>query len=90
MNIWTFFAPSICKFSFIQPKQKQELPIKSKKCEKKNQPLQEIDKKLFLFIMKKVEMEKDISIRYWADDKQSKARNSDSKYRQMALVGFDT
>ena len=27
---------------------------------------------------------------YWADDKQSKARNSDSKYRQMALVGFDT
>ena len=26
----------------------------------------------------------------WADDKQSKARNSDSKYRQMALVGFDT
>ena len=27
---------------------------------------------------------------YWADDKQSKARNSDGKYRQMALVGFDT
>ena len=27
---------------------------------------------------------------HWADDKQSKARNSDSKYRQMALVGFDT
>ena len=27
---------------------------------------------------------------YWADDKQSKARNSDSKYRQMALVGLDT
>ena len=27
---------------------------------------------------------------YWADDKQSKAQNSDSKYRQMALVGFDT
>ena len=27
---------------------------------------------------------------YWADDKQSKARNSDIKYRQMALVGFDT
>ena len=27
---------------------------------------------------------------YWADDKQSKARNSDSKYRQMALVGFGT
>ena len=26
----------------------------------------------------------------WADDKQSKARNLDSKYRQMALVGFDT
>ena len=26
----------------------------------------------------------------WADDKQSKAQNSDSKYRQMALVGFDT
>ena len=26
----------------------------------------------------------------WADDKQSKARNSDGKYRQMALVGFDT
>ena len=26
----------------------------------------------------------------WADDKQSKAWNSDSKYRQMALVGFDT
>ena len=26
----------------------------------------------------------------WADDKQSKAPNSDSKYRQMALVGFDT
>ena len=26
----------------------------------------------------------------WTDDKQSKARNSDSKYRQMALVGFDT
>ena len=23
---------------------------------------------------------------HWADDKQSKARNSDSKYRQMALV----
>ena len=27
---------------------------------------------------------------YWADDKQSKAQNWDSKYRQMALVGFDT
>ena len=27
---------------------------------------------------------------HWADDKQSKARNSDGKYRQMALVGFDT
>ena len=27
---------------------------------------------------------------HWADDKQSKARNLDSKYRQMALVGFDT
>ena len=26
----------------------------------------------------------------WADDKQSKVQNSDSKYRQMALVGFDT
>ena len=23
----------------------------------------------------------------WADDKQSKAQNSDSKYRQMALIG---
>ena len=31
-----------------------------------------------------------VSTKYWADDKQSKARNSDSKYRQMALVGFDT
>ena len=28
--------------------------------------------------------------KHWADDKQSKAQNSDSKYRQMALVGFDT
>ena len=27
---------------------------------------------------------------YWAVQQQSKARNSDSKYRQMALVGFDT
>ena len=27
---------------------------------------------------------------HWADDKQSKAQNLDSKYRQMALVGFDT
>ena len=27
---------------------------------------------------------------HWADDKQSKARNLDGKYRQMALVGFDT
>ena len=26
----------------------------------------------------------------WADDKQSKAQKLDSKYRQMALVGFDT
>ena len=26
----------------------------------------------------------------WAVQQQSKARNSDSKYRQMALVGFDT
>ena len=31
-----------------------------------------------------------ICLFYWADDKQSKARNSDGKYRQMALVGFDT
>ena len=30
------------------------------------------------------------SSHHWADDKQSKARNSDSKYRKMALVGFDT
>ena len=30
------------------------------------------------------------SICNWADDKQSKARNSDGKYRQMALVGFGT
>ena len=30
------------------------------------------------------------AIIYWADDKQSKARNLDSKYRQMALVGYDT
>ena len=27
---------------------------------------------------------------YWADDKQSKAQNLDSKYRQIALIGFDT
>ena len=33
---------------------------------------------------------KNLLFQYWADDKQSKARNSDSKYRQMALVGFDT
>ena len=32
-------------------------------------------------------VEEDVSY-YWADDKQSKARNSDGKYRQMALVGF--
>ena len=32
----------------------------------------------------------DFRVQYWADDKQSKARNSDSKYRQMALVGFGT
>ena len=28
--------------------------------------------------------------KYWDKEQQSKARNSDSKYRQMALVGFDT
>ena len=27
---------------------------------------------------------------YWDKEQQSKAQNSDSKYRQMALVGFDT
>ena len=27
---------------------------------------------------------------YWDKEQQSKARNSDSRYRQMALVGFDT
>ena len=27
---------------------------------------------------------------HWDKEQQSKARNSDSKYRQMALVGFDT
>ena len=32
----------------------------------------------------------EILLKHWADDKQSKARDSDSKYRQMALVGFDT
>ena len=26
----------------------------------------------------------------WDKEQQSKARNSDGKYRQMALVGFDT
>ena len=26
----------------------------------------------------------------WDKEQQSKAQNSDSKYRQMALVGFDT
>ena len=26
---------------------------------------------------------------YWDKEQQSKARNLDSKYRQMALVGFD-
>ena len=31
-----------------------------------------------------------VRFNHWADDKQSKARNLDSKYRQMALVGFDT
>ena len=35
-------------------------------------------------------LECDDYLHHWADDKQSKARNSDSKYRQMALVGFDT
>ena len=29
-------------------------------------------------------------IDYWDKEQQSKAQNSDSKYRQMALVGFDT
>ena len=27
---------------------------------------------------------------YWDKEQQSKAQNLDSKYRQMALVGFDT
>ena len=27
---------------------------------------------------------------YWDKEQQSKAQNSASKYRQMALVGFDT
>ena len=27
---------------------------------------------------------------YWDKEQQSKARNSDRKYRQMALVRFDT
>ena len=44
--------------------------------------------KLLTFDTEKVQLS--IDIVYWADDKQSKARNSDSKYRQMALVGFDT
>ena len=26
----------------------------------------------------------------WDKEQQSKAQNSDSKYRQMALIGFDT
>ena len=29
-------------------------------------------------------------IKHWDQEQQSKAQNSDSKYRQMALVGFDT
>jgi hypothetical protein len=27
---------------------------------------------------------------YWDKEQQCKAQNSDSKYRQMALTGFDT
>ena len=27
---------------------------------------------------------------HWDKEQQSKAQNSDSKYRQMALIGFDT
>ena len=30
------------------------------------------------------------SMYYWDKEQHSKAQNSDSKYRQMALVGFDT
>ena len=37
-----------------------------------------------------LEIEKPNSFHYWAVQQQSKARNLDSKYRQMALVGFDT
>ena len=29
-------------------------------------------------------------INNWDKEQQSKAQNSDSKYRQMALTGFDT
>ena len=33
---------------------------------------------------------KNVIIFYWDKEQQSKAQNSDSKYRQMAPVGFDT